>query len=59
MTRAEALRLLELWRDWDGKPSNLLALHGIRSPQDDLLDERRRTLAEAMRVLRSDAGSRQ
>jgi hypothetical protein len=55
MTRAEAVEVLKLWNRWnEGQTSVSLAFRGERTMEDDLLDERRRTIICAMKLLQSN-----
>ena len=53
MTRAEALQIVDRCEHWNTAQTSVsLAFRGKRTDEDDVLDERRKTLAEAWRVLR-------
>lgn len=50
----DAFRVIELYRGWNvGQKSMSLALGGARELEDDIYDERRKLLAEALRVIQS------
>ena len=54
MTRAEAMELVKLYRNWNhGQLSCTLAMHGRRTLEDDALDARRRMLTKAYDLLAS------
>lgn len=56
MTRDEALKFIEIYKNWNvGQTSVSYAFSGKRTPEDDIFDERRRTLLEAYRILREKA----
>lgn len=52
MTRDEALKIIELYRNWHvGQKSVSLATTGKRTPEDDVYDERRKLISVATTVL--------
>ena len=55
MEREEAMKILELYRNWnEGQRSTSLAMHGIRTAEDDLLDARRELIKTATKRLAED-----
>ena len=56
MTKNEAWRVIDACRHWNtGQKSPSYAFGGPRTAEDDVLDEKRATLLEAWRVVRTDA----
>ena len=54
MTREEALEIIKLCEGWNiGQRSISFLFSGVRTSEDDILDERRGTLLEAWRTLRT------
>lgn len=52
MTRDEALKLLDLYRNWNvGQKSVTLAISGQRTAEDDIFDKRREAILLATTVL--------
>ena len=57
MTKQEALKILELYRNWNtGQTSVSLAFESVRTPEDDILDERRKLITKALTVLQNEQG---
>lgn len=52
MTKDEAWKIIESCKGWNtGQKSISMCFHGIRAPEDDVLDAKRDALAEAWRVV--------
>lgn len=56
MTKEEALRIIEACKGWNtSQRSWSLCWRGVRTAEDDILDAKRAALAEAWRVVNSEA----
>lgn len=57
LTKAECFRILELYQGWNmGQKSASFAMTGVRTEEDDMLDERRKLVRAAMKRLTALAG---
>lgn len=55
MTKEDAFRFLELYKGWNTSHKSLhLVCNGVRDAEDDIFDERRKTMVEALRVIRDE-----